>query len=128
MEPSVRLEPRSVADFYSETMALLAELGLVVEINPVPSEVIVAIPSPQDEQHASYDAEYAQRFWLSLVQAKRVFTQFRSPFLGKVSPVHFFWAASTSPSPGSPAGPLPSTRAASPTALTGSPRRATATR
>jgi hypothetical protein len=87
----VRLEPRSVADFYTETMALLADLDILVEINPVPSEVLVAIPFPKDEQHASYDAEYAQRFWRSLVQANRVFTQFRSPFIGKVSPVHFFW-------------------------------------
>jgi uncharacterized protein DUF5996 len=90
-ERHVRLEPRSVADFYSETMALLAELGVVVKINPVPSEVLVAIPFAKDEQHASYDAEYAQRFWRLLVQAKRVLTEFRSPFLGKVSPVHFFW-------------------------------------
>jgi predicted GNAT family acetyltransferase len=89
----VRLEPRSVADFYADTMARLAELDVVVEINPLPSEVPVAIRFPQDETHASYDAEYAHRFWLSLVQIKRVLTEFRSRFIGKVSPVHFFWGA-----------------------------------
>lgn len=82
-----------MADFYTETMALLAELDVLVEINPLPSEVLVAIPFPKDERHASYDAEYAQRFWLSLVQANRVLTEFRSRFIGKVSPVHFFWGA-----------------------------------
>jgi uncharacterized protein DUF5996 len=92
-ERQVRLEPRSVADFYAETMARLAELDVVVKIFPLPSEVPVAIPFPEDETHASYDAAYAHRFWLALVQAKRVFTEFRSPFIGKVSPVHFFWGA-----------------------------------
>jgi hypothetical protein len=92
-ERQVRLGPRSVADFYAETMARLADLDVVVEINPLPQEVVVAIPFPEDEQHASYDAVYAQRFWRSLVQAHRVFTEFRSTFIGKVSPVHFFWGA-----------------------------------
>jgi hypothetical protein len=92
-ERQVRLEPRSVADFYAETMARLADLDMPVEINPLPQEVMVAIPFPDDEDHASYDADFAQRFWRSLVQAHRVFTQFRSRFLGKVSPVHFFWGA-----------------------------------
>ena len=87
----VRLEPRSVADFHHQTMALLAEVDVRVDIDPRPSEVLVAIPFPSDEEHASYDAEYAHRFWLSLVQAKRVLTQFRSGFIGKISPVHFFW-------------------------------------
>jgi uncharacterized protein DUF5996 len=89
----VRLEPRSVADFYAETMARLAELDVVVKIFPVPSEVLEAIPFPEDVTHASYDPAYAHRFWLSLVQTKRVLTEFRSRFIGKASPVHFFWGA-----------------------------------
>jgi hypothetical protein len=90
-ERLVTLEPRSVADFYAETMARLAEVGVSVEILPRPVELPVAIPFPEDKTHASYDPEYAHRFWLSLVQAQRVLTRFRSRFVGKVSPVHFFW-------------------------------------
>ena len=92
-ERLVRLEPRSVADFYAETMARLAEVDVKVEIMPRPVEVPVAIPFAEDETHASYDPDYAHRFWVSLVQAQRVFTEFRSRFVGKVSPVHFFWGA-----------------------------------
>ena len=89
----VHLGPRSVADFYAETMARLDELDMPVVIMPRPVEVPVAIPFPDDDTHASYDAEYTYRFWLSLVHAKRVFTEFRSRFIGKVSPVHFFWGS-----------------------------------
>jgi hypothetical protein len=87
----VRLEPRSVADFYGETMARLTELDVAVEINVMPQEVPVAVPFPKDEEHASYDADAVHRFWRLLVQSQRVLTVFRSTFLGKVSPVHFFW-------------------------------------
>jgi hypothetical protein len=89
----VSLEPRSVADFYTETMTRLDELDIPVRIMPRPVEVAVAIPFTDDDTHASYDAAYAHRFWLSLVQAQRVFTEFRSRFVGKVSPVHFFWGS-----------------------------------
>jgi hypothetical protein len=89
----VALAPRSVADFYSEVMARLAELGVPVQINPDPVEVPIVIPFPDDSEHAAYDAGYAHRFWLSLVQAHRVLTVFRGRFTGKVSPVHFFWGA-----------------------------------
>jgi hypothetical protein len=89
----VALGPRSVADFYTEVMARLAELGVPVEISPRPVEVPVDIPFPEDSEHAQYDAGYAHRFWLSLVSAHRVFTVFRGRFTGKVSPVHFFWGA-----------------------------------
>jgi hypothetical protein len=92
-ERHVRLEPRSVADFYAETLAKLAELDVSVEILPRPVEIPVAIPFPEDETHDSYDPDYAHRFWQSLVQAQRVLTVFRSRFVGKVSPVHFFWGA-----------------------------------
>ncbi len=90
-EGRVGLEPRTVADFHAETMARLTEVGVTVDILARPVEVPVAIPFPDDKTHASYDAGYAHRFWLSLVQAHRVLTLFRSRFVGKVSPVHFFW-------------------------------------
>jgi hypothetical protein len=92
-ERHVRLEPRSVADFYAETLARLAELEVAVQIWPRPVELPDVIPFPEDDQHASYDAEFAHRFWQSLVQSHRVLTAFRSRFTGKVSPVHFFWGA-----------------------------------
>lgn len=89
----VALAPRSVADFYTEVMARLGELGMPVEIIARPVETPVAVPFADDEEHASYDAGYARGFWLSLVQAQRVLTVFRSEFVGKSSPVHFFWGA-----------------------------------
>jgi Family of unknown function (DUF5996) len=87
------LEPRSVADFYAELFARLAEVGVEVAIMARPVEVSVAIPFAEDQEHASYDPEYMHKFWRSLVSADRVFTDFRSRFVGKVSPVHFFWGA-----------------------------------
>ncbi|HEY8102217.1 MAG TPA: DUF5996 family protein [Burkholderiaceae bacterium] len=89
----MRLEPRSVADFYREFFSQLSSLGLDIKIYPVPNEVINAIPFEQDTLHASYDAEYVNRFWCALLQADRVFKQFRSGFVGKSSPVHFFWGS-----------------------------------
>jgi hypothetical protein len=89
----VRLEPRSVADFYAETMGRLAELGVELEIFGRPIEVAGAIPFEDDREHSSYDAEYARRFWQSLVQVQRVFVDFGSKFVGKVSPVNFWWGA-----------------------------------
>lgn len=90
---TMALRPRSVADFYAELMSTLAELGLHVSIHTAPNEVVDAIPFPQDHVHAAYDAEYANRFWLALVQADRVFKEFRTGFIGKCSPVHFFWGS-----------------------------------
>ncbi|MGO8920367.1 MAG: DUF5996 family protein [Stellaceae bacterium] len=90
---SFALAPRSVADFYREVMARLAALGLAVQIWTMPVEIPDAIPFEQDHAHAAYDAEYASRFWRILVQCERVFTRFRARFLGKVSPVHFFWGS-----------------------------------
>jgi hypothetical protein len=90
---SLVLKPRPIADFYRELMAALAELGIQVSIWTTPVEVPNPIPFEQDQQHRSYDPEYAQRFWRLLVQADRVFTQFRARYLGKVSPVHFFWGS-----------------------------------
>jgi hypothetical protein len=90
---TVALEPKPVARFYAETMAALDELGIPVEIWPKPVEVERAIPFPLDEEHAAYDPDHAQRFWRQLLQADRVFKQFRGRFIGKNSPVHFFWGA-----------------------------------
>jgi hypothetical protein len=87
------LEPMSVAQFQRKLMHELSELDIHVKILGRPVEVAEAIPFASDEQHASYDAEAVQRFWRALVQVERVFTQFRARFLGKVSPVHFFWGA-----------------------------------
>jgi hypothetical protein len=89
----IPLIPRTVADFYAEVMGRLRGLGLETRIWTMPVELDDAIPFERDREHASYDAEYAQRFWRILVQVERVFTRFRSGFLGKVSPVHFFWGS-----------------------------------
>ena len=89
----LKLAPRTVADFYSELMSLLKELGLEVKIWTTPVEVPDPVPFEQDEVHASYDPVYAKRFWLSLVQCERVFQRFRSDFTGKCSPIHFFWGS-----------------------------------
>jgi hypothetical protein len=88
---TVALVPRSVASFYGDTMTALDELGVHVEILPRPVEVAVAIPFAEDDEHHSYDAAAAQRFWLALLHAHRVLHQFRSRFIGKASQVHFFW-------------------------------------
>jgi len=85
------LAPRSVAEFYQEYLALLNGLGLDVRIWPVPVEVERAVPFAEDHEHASYDATYAHRFWRVLTQTDRVLQRFRGGFLGKSSPVHFFW-------------------------------------
>ena len=89
----IPLIPRTVADFYAEVMGRLRDLGLETRIWTMPVEIDDAIPFEHDREHASYDAEYAQRFWRILVQVDRVFTRFRSGYLGKVSPVHFFWGS-----------------------------------
>ena len=90
---SLALAPRSVADFYGDVMGTLGSLGIVVHIHARPDEVAEPIPFDEDQKHASYDAEYANRFWRMLVQADRVFKQFRARFIGKCSPVHFFWGS-----------------------------------
>jgi hypothetical protein len=83
----------SVASFYRKVMEALQALGIDVSIFTRPVEVEVAIPFEEDSQHASYDADAVHNFWQALVQANRVFTLFRARFIGKVSPVHFFWGA-----------------------------------
>jgi hypothetical protein len=90
---AVVLEPKSVAEFHAETMAALRDLDVDVAIRPVPVEVQHAVPFAQDTGHAAYDAAAVRLFWGQLVQATRVITAFRSAFVGKVSPVHFFWGS-----------------------------------
>src|SRR5918997_3711330 len=87
------LEPRSVADFYREVLSLLRELGIEVKIWTTPVEVPDPVPFEQDTAHASYDPEYAQRFWRILSLSARVLEEFRARFVGKCSPVHFFWGS-----------------------------------
>lgn len=90
---AIALEPRPVADFLREVSARLLELQLPVKIHTTPNEVVDAIPFELDRTHAAYVADHAHRFWSVLVQADRVFKQFRSRYLGKCSPVHFFWGS-----------------------------------
>jgi len=87
------LGPRTVADFYTELMGRLRGLGLETRIWAMPVEIPGAVPFEQDQAHAAYDPEYVTRFWRILVQVERVFTRFRGQFLGKASPVHFFWGS-----------------------------------
>lgn len=90
---TVALRPGPVADFYREVTAALDDLGLHTDIWPMPVEIADAVPLDTDTQHVAYDADQVHRFWLALVQMNRVFEIFRSRFVGKVSPVHFFWGA-----------------------------------
>ena len=87
------LQPQSVADFYAALMAALADLGVPVAINEKPCEIAGAIPFSRDRTHAAYDPVYARRFWQVLLQTDRVLKKFRTGFLGKCSPVHFFWGS-----------------------------------
>ncbi len=90
---SLPLEPQSVAEFYERLSASLRELGIVVQIHQMPNELIDPIAFSKDWTHHSYDFGAAHAFWRALLQADRIFKRFRSGFLGKVSPVHFFWGS-----------------------------------
>src|ERR1700756_2971519 len=90
---SVALAPRSVADFYHEVMSTLRGLGIEVKIWKMPVEVADAIPFDEDKVHTAYDAEYVRRLWRILLSVDEVFQVFRSRFVGKSSPVHFFWGS-----------------------------------
>jgi hypothetical protein len=87
------LGPQSTASFYRNLMSTLADLGVPVSINTVPNELPDPIPFELDETHCAYDPEYINRYWRVLVQAARVFETFRARFIGKSSPVHFFWGS-----------------------------------
>ena len=90
---TMALVPGPVAHFYSKFNSTLRELGIEVKIRPIPDEVENPIPFEQDFQNSSYDGEYSNRLWRILLQADKVMTQFRSRFIGKCSPVHFFWGS-----------------------------------
>ncbi|WP_028265313.1 DUF5996 family protein [Arthrobacter sp. MA-N2] len=107
---SFGLTALSVADFYTSLLRCLDELGLATEFWPVPVEIADAVPFAEDRTHASYNAGEVRRFWLTLIEADRVFTMFRGRFLGKASPVHLFWGAldlAVSRFSGQPAPPHP---------------------
>ncbi|MFF5075489.1 DUF5996 family protein [Actinoplanes sp. NPDC000266] len=89
----VVLEPKPVPRFYAETLEALAALGLQPRIHPVPNEVELAIPFAENDRNGSYDGEAVRLFWRQLQQAERVLGRFRAEFVGKASPVHFFWGA-----------------------------------
>jgi len=90
---SFALAPMTVADFHAEFMQRLHRLGVEVGISTMPCEIERAVPFDKDRSHAQYDPVYAQKFWRALVQSARVLNVFRGRFLGKVSPVHFFWGS-----------------------------------
>jgi uncharacterized protein DUF5996 len=90
-EAQIALEPQTVAEFYTRVMDQLGQFGMRIQIHEMPNEVPNPIRFSDDRVHASYDAAAAHAFWRALVQADRLFKLFRSGFLGKVSPVHFFW-------------------------------------
>ena len=90
---TLELRPRASADVYHEVMGTLQALGFQVQIHTLPNEVLDPIPFEQDHVHAAYDPEYAHRFWRILLHAHHVFTLFRARFIGKCSPVHFFWGS-----------------------------------
>ncbi len=92
-ERDIALAPRSVADFYAEYMACLKSLGVEVKIHTMPDEFDDQSPFEQDRHHASYDRQYVERFHRILMNVDRLFHEFRSPFIGKCSPVQFFWGS-----------------------------------
>lgn len=87
------LEPKTVADFYKDLIASLDSLGIRVQIHASPNEVEEAIPFAEDTVHKAYDRQQANLLWQALVQSARVFGQFRARFIGKCSPVQFFWGS-----------------------------------
>jgi hypothetical protein len=90
---SIALEPKSVAEFYGEVMEAMASVGMPVRINVMPNEIPDAIPFPDDTKHATYEPAHARALWRALVDSHRVLSRFRAGYLGKASPVHFFWGS-----------------------------------
>jgi hypothetical protein len=92
-ERKIALMPRSVADFYKEYMASLHSLGIEVTIHRKPEEFDDTTPFDEDQHHASYDVKYVESFRRILMNSNRIFKAFRARFIGKCSPVHFFWGS-----------------------------------
>src|SRR5437763_13859989 len=90
---SIKLAPKSVADFYAEVMGVLAELGVAVKIWPMPVEIPSPIRFTDDRVHKSYDAAAASIWWRAMARSAAVMNEFRAGFIGKSSPVHFWWGA-----------------------------------
>jgi hypothetical protein len=88
---AIKLAPKSVADFYAETMGVLAELGIAVKIWPMPVEIPSPIRFTEDTIHKSYDASAASTWWRAMAHSAEVMNEFRAGFVGKSSPVHFWW-------------------------------------
>ena len=116
---TVALEPRSVASFYDETMTALADLGIDIELLGRPVEIPDATPFAEDTSHAAYDGDAIHRFWRALVEIDRLLDIFRGRFVGKASPVHFFWGAFDLATTRFSGRPHPATPAACRTAPTG---------
>jgi uncharacterized protein DUF5996 len=93
LQRALSLEPQPVAEFYEHIMTLLRGLGIAVDIHEMPNELPDPIPFSRDHTHRSYDAAAAHAFWRVLIQADRILKRFRSSFIGKTSPVHFFWGS-----------------------------------
>jgi hypothetical protein len=93
LQRQIPLQARPVADFYAMVMATLSDLAIEVAVDEIPNELPNPIRFSEDRVHAAYDAEYANRFWRVLLQTDRVFKDFRTSFIGKCSPVHFFWGS-----------------------------------
>ncbi|HVZ52263.1 MAG TPA: DUF5996 family protein [Pseudolabrys sp.] len=89
----VMLRPVAVSEFYAEVMAALDQLGIAARIKTMPCEIVDAVPFERDTAHAAYDPDYANRFWRVLLATHEVLSQFRTGFIGKASPVHFFWGS-----------------------------------
>jgi hypothetical protein len=87
------LRPMAVAEFYGEYLHALSELGIEIRIDEMPNEIAGAIPFDRDTAHQAYDREYANRFWRVLLRSHEAFSRFRTSFLGKASPVQFFWGS-----------------------------------
>ena len=91
---ALRLAPRTVADFYGDYLSALRAMGIDLELkHPHPDEIPNPIPFANDVEHKSYDPDAAHRFWLALISADRILHEFQGRFLGKTSPVHFFWGS-----------------------------------
>jgi len=93
VDASISLGPRTTKDFYAELMSRLESLDLATPIHTVPSEIPGGTPFDEDEENASYDADAVSLLWRALLDAHHVFTTFRARFVGKVSPIHFFWGS-----------------------------------